>query len=112
MTIGWNPSILRKVDALLGVGYPTALRPAGQVRDGESTQRDEHVFERLTPSERSVLKYMAEGLSNEAIALELSLSLRTIESHVRSILGKVVFVKGNSINRRVCAVLFYLRAQH
>jgi DNA-binding NarL/FixJ family response regulator len=43
----------------------------------------------LTPREREVLRLLAEGRSNEAIAAELVLSVRTVESHVASVYGKI-----------------------
>lgn len=43
----------------------------------------------LTPREVEVLRFMAEGRSNDAIAQELVLSVRTIERHVSNIYLKV-----------------------
>jgi DNA-binding CsgD family transcriptional regulator len=43
----------------------------------------------LTAREREVLRLVAQGHSNEEIAAELVLSVRTVESHVASIYGKV-----------------------
>jgi ATP/maltotriose-dependent transcriptional regulator MalT len=43
----------------------------------------------LTAREREVLRLLAKGRSNEEIAAELVLSVRTVESHVASIYGKV-----------------------
>jgi DNA-binding NarL/FixJ family response regulator len=43
----------------------------------------------LTPREREVLRLLAGGRSNEAIAAELVLSVRTVESHVASVYGKI-----------------------
>jgi DNA-binding NarL/FixJ family response regulator len=43
---------------------------------------------RLTPAERRVLAPLVKGLSNRAIAAELFLSHRTVESHVSSLLAK------------------------
>lgn len=43
----------------------------------------------LTRAEQTVLKLIAEGKSNAAIAAELSRSPRTVENHVSSILSKL-----------------------
>jgi non-specific serine/threonine protein kinase len=43
----------------------------------------------LTPREREVLALLARGLSNRAIAAELSVGVRTVETHVANILGKL-----------------------
>lgn len=53
---------------------------------------------------------MAQGRSNQAIADQLFLSEKTIESHVRQILTKLDITESPSDNRRVLAVLRYLRA--
>ena len=43
----------------------------------------------LTAREREVLRLVAQGRSNDEIATELVLSVRTVESHVASIYGKI-----------------------
>lgn len=53
---------------------------------------------------------MAEGRTNASIAKQLWLTENTVETHVRSILGKPDFPHDGDTHRRVLAVLTYLRA--
>lgn len=64
----------------------------------------------LTARERGVLALMAEGRSNPAIAAELVLSHRTVETHVRAIFTKLGLDADADSDRRVLAVLAHLRA--
>lgn len=64
----------------------------------------------LTDRERHVLSLMAEGLTDRGIAERLWLSPKTVESHIRHILQKLGLPEDRSRNRRVEAVLTYLRA--
>jgi DNA-binding NarL/FixJ family response regulator len=64
----------------------------------------------LTPREREVLSLVAEGRTNAGIAKELWLTEKTVETHVRSILGKLDLPHDADTHRRVLAVVTYLRA--
>jgi DNA-binding NarL/FixJ family response regulator len=64
----------------------------------------------LTPRERQVLAAMAEGRSNAGIAAALVLSAGSVEKHIASIFGKLGLESLGQDNRRVLAVLRYLRA--
>ena len=43
----------------------------------------------LTPREVEILQYLAQGLSNREIAETLTVSTRTVTTHVRNILDKL-----------------------
>jgi DNA-binding NarL/FixJ family response regulator len=64
----------------------------------------------LTVREREVLGFMAEGRSNSGIAAKLVLSEGAVEKHIASIFGKLALEPEAADNRRVLAVLRYLRA--
>ena len=63
----------------------------------------------LTPRENDVLVLMADGLSNTAIAARLHLSVKTVEPVVSSIFAKLGVPADSDSNRRVLAVVEYLR---
>jgi DNA-binding NarL/FixJ family response regulator len=63
----------------------------------------------LTARERDVLSLMAEGRSNGAIARQLFLSEKTVEGNVRRIFDKLRLAEAPDDNRRVLAVLAFLR---
>jgi DNA-binding NarL/FixJ family response regulator len=64
----------------------------------------------LTPREREVLELMAQGRSNAAIAEAMVISSGAVEKHVASIFAKLGLPSSEADNRRVLAVLQYLRA--
>lgn len=63
----------------------------------------------LTAREREVLALIAEGLTDRGIAERLWLTTKTVETHVRHILAKLNLPNTTQSNRRVLAVLAYLR---
>jgi DNA-binding NarL/FixJ family response regulator len=65
---------------------------------------------RLTGRERDILARVAEGRSNQAIADQLGLALRSIEKHVTSIFTKLDLEPAATDHRRVLAVLRYVNA--
>ena len=67
-------------------------------------------LEGLSPREREVLELMARGLSNAAICAELHLSIKTVEPVVSAVFAKLGLHADAGSNRRVLAVLAYLRA--
>lgn len=64
----------------------------------------------LTPRERELLALMAVGRSNAAISVDLCLSPKTVETHVRSVFWKLRLLPCGMTHRRVAAVLVYREA--
>ncbi|GAA4928029.1 response regulator transcription factor [Actinoplanes utahensis] len=65
----------------------------------------------LSGREREVLALIAEGRSNSAIAAALFISEPAVSKHVGNILAKLGLPPTDDTNRRVLAVLTYLRAR-
>jgi DNA-binding CsgD family transcriptional regulator len=72
-------------------------------------QRRSGHLDQLSPRENEVLELMARGLSNAAICEQLHLSIKTVEPVVSAIFSKLGLYPASSSNRRVLAVLAYLR---
>ncbi|HSS68943.1 MAG TPA: response regulator transcription factor [Nocardioidaceae bacterium] len=63
----------------------------------------------LSDREREVLDLIAQGRSNAAVAERLVVSIKTVESHIASIFGKLNLHDEPDDHRRVLAVLAALR---
>jgi DNA-binding NarL/FixJ family response regulator len=73
--------------------------------------RDHSALDELTPRELEILGLMAEGRSNQGIADQLVVEPKTVESHVSQIFGKLGLEREIQDNRRVLAVVEYLRSR-
>jgi DNA-binding NarL/FixJ family response regulator len=74
--------------------------------------RTDGKLDRLTEREREVLSLMAQGHSNAGIAGHLTVNQRTAETHVSNILTKLDLPPDAGTDRRVSAVIMWLREQH
>ena len=63
----------------------------------------------LTEREREVIALMAEGSSNSAIAERLTVTRKTVESHIANIFSKLGLHGAQDDHRRVLAVLAALK---
>ncbi|MCD6553222.1 MAG: DNA-binding response regulator [Chloroflexi bacterium] len=63
----------------------------------------ENALDQLTKRELEVLKLAAKGMSNREIALDLSISVRTVQTHLSNIFTKI------GVGSRIEAVIYGLR---
>ncbi|HEX3900261.1 MAG TPA: response regulator transcription factor [Mycobacteriales bacterium] len=74
------------------------------------TTRRSDTVDALTARERQVLRLMAEGRANAAIAASLHLSAGSVEKYVTSIFNKLDLAQSPDDHRRVLAVLRWLES--
>ena len=74
-------------------------------------RKNVQLLEKLSARERDVLQYMAEGRSNAGIAAEMHVAMKTVESYVASVFTKLGLPQAADNNRRVLAVLAWLRTR-
>jgi DNA-binding NarL/FixJ family response regulator len=74
----------------------------------ESARTAESPLSQLTPRERDVLREMAEGRNNAAIAESLVLTERSVEKVIHSIFMKLGLTWEPAVHKRVKAVILYL----
>jgi DNA-binding NarL/FixJ family response regulator len=96
------------VDALERIARGGSVVDPALVTELVGARRESDPLEALTPREREVLALMAEGRSNNGIALRLTVTEGAVEKHVRSIMAKLRLPTTDDDHRRVLAVLTYL----
>ena len=74
----------------------------------ENARGEESPLSQLTPRERDVLREMAEGKNNAAIAGALFLTERSVEKVIHSIFVKLGLAWEEAVHKRVKAVILYL----
>jgi DNA-binding NarL/FixJ family response regulator len=87
----------------------TALDPQVVSRLLAATREDGPLTS-LTPREREVLALIAEGRSNRGIGDRLGVSAGVVQKHVSSVFGKLALPAGDDDDRRILAVLAFLRS--
>lgn len=73
-------------------------------------RKERNLLDELTNREREVLALMAEGRSNQAISERLFFSPKAAEAHIRNIFTKLGLEPSPDDQRRVLAVIAYLRS--
>ena len=105
---------VKDVDQLLGA--IRAVAEGGSVMDpkvvealvAENARAEDSLLNELTPRERDVLREMAEGKNNAAIAESLFLTQRSVEKVIHSIFLKLGLTWETAVHKRVKAVILYL----
>ncbi len=98
------------------VGAIHAVAEGGSVIDpkvvdalvAEKARSDESPLNELTPRELDVLREMAEGKNNAAIAAVLVLTERSVEKVIHAIFLKLGLTWESAVHKRVKAVILYL----
>jgi DNA-binding NarL/FixJ family response regulator len=75
---------------------------------GAKARPEDSALHELTPRERDVLREMAEGKNNAAIAASLFLTERSVEKVIHSIFRKLGLGWEATVHKRVKAVILYL----
>jgi DNA-binding NarL/FixJ family response regulator len=97
------------LDAVHRVAAGECVVDAAVVKELLARRREVDPLEELTPREREIIALMAEGRSNQGICRTLWLSPKTVETHIRGAFSKLGIKEAPEDNRRVLAVLAYLR---
>ena len=105
---------VKDVDQLMAAIH--AVAEGGSVMDpkvvealvAENARAEDSPLNELTPRERDVLREMAEGKNNAAIAEELFLTQRSVEKVIHSIFLKLGLTWETAVHKRVKAVILYL----
>jgi DNA-binding NarL/FixJ family response regulator len=97
-------------DAIIRVAHGESVIDPEVIRTLVARPRLDNPLNRLTDREREVLGLMAEGWSNQGIGDRLFLSAKTVEGHVGRIMTKLQIADSREENRRVLAVIRYLRS--
>jgi DNA-binding NarL/FixJ family response regulator len=97
------------LDALERVAAGGCVVDRAVVEELLARRRQVDPLEGLTPREREILGLIAEGRSNQGNCRTLWLSPKTVETHIRGAFAKLGIREAPEDNRRVLAVLAYLR---
>ena len=95
---------VRQVAMGEAVLHPTVARKVlNRFASSPGQASPEEALDQLTPREMEVLKLAAKGITNQAIADELVVSVRTVQAHLNHTFGKL------GVGSRTEAVMYALR---
>jgi DNA-binding NarL/FixJ family response regulator len=108
--VGEVRAFVDAVERVAGGGTALDREVVAELMRSREGHADDAALAELTPREREVLGFMAEGRTNAAIARAMVVTPGAVEKHISSIFGKLDLPSTNDDHRRVLAVLAYLRA--
>jgi DNA-binding NarL/FixJ family response regulator len=98
------------IDALKRIAAGETVVDPALIAQLVDRPRENDPLAQLTEREREVLALMAEGLTDRGISERLYVTPKTTETHIRHIIAKLGIPADPTHNRRVHAVLTYLRS--
>jgi DNA-binding NarL/FixJ family response regulator len=108
--VGEVRAFVDAVERVAGGGTALDREVVAELMRSREGHADDAALAELTPREREVLGFMAEGRTNAAIARAMVVTPGAVEKHISSIFAKLDLPSTNDDHRRVLAVLAYLRA--
>jgi DNA-binding NarL/FixJ family response regulator len=108
--VGEVRAFVDAVEHVAGGGTALDREVVAELMRSREGHADDAALAELTPREREVLGFMAEGRTNAAIARAMVVTPGAVEKHISSIFAKLDLPSTNDDHRRVLAVLAYLRA--
>jgi DNA-binding NarL/FixJ family response regulator len=106
--VGDVEQLVRAMREVAAGGCVLDPRIARDIPAHRSAKRGSPLAE-LTGAEREVLRLMAEGHCNASIASRVSVSVGSVEKRSASVFSKLSLPEEAAVNRRVAAVLVYMR---
>ncbi|MEM8705412.1 MAG: response regulator transcription factor [Actinomycetota bacterium] len=86
-------------------GFVLDAFAGGAAADPAATAEDD--LDQLTPREKEVLRHLARGYTYKEIARQLSISIKTVETHASSVLRKLQLSNRNELSRWAAARRIY-----
>jgi DNA-binding NarL/FixJ family response regulator len=108
--VGEVRAFVDAIERVAGGGTALDREVVAELMRSREGHADDAALAELTPREREVLGFMAEGRTNAAIARAMVVTPGAVEKHISSIFAKLDLPSTNDDHRRVLAVLAYLRA--
>lgn len=105
--VGDRAELVRALSAVAAGGSVVDPRVVDMLLAAQRREQDAPLRD-LTDRELDVLRGMAAGRTNAAVAASLSVSESAVSKHIASIFTKLDLVEDRSVDRRVAAVLAYV----